>query len=194
MAVLPYLGGEWLLPAAVEALVCGWPVAVPDLPLGRDIVGGVGGGRLFSPTQEATLAQALDGLLVGTAASVAVPEAGAHQADAVARAVEEVYITAAGRARPSLSTQPGRPSATPATFGSPPPSPRGVVRLLTGRRPHSDDGWINADLHVHSSYSKDCGARWRRSSRPPGRSVWARWPSPITTRSTAPWRLGPRGR
>ncbi len=69
---------------------------------------------------------------------------------------------------------------------------RGIGEEPTRRRMrHAAAGparpdWINADLHVHSNFSKDCASRWRPSWRLLGRSASALSPSPTTTRSTAP--------
>lgn len=152
VALLPFLGGEWLLPAAVEALVCGRPVAGPDLPVARDILPPSGGGRLFSPAQDVSISETLDALLVGEPGAVGPTKVDEHEAGAVAQAVEEVYVAAAGLARRAPPN--GRRST--ATFGTPPPSPGRAVRLLADRRSAGEDGWIHADLHIHTSHSKDC--------------------------------------
>ena len=56
LVFLPYLGGEWLLPAVSEAVVTGRSAVAPDLPVVRDLLGLVTGTRFFDPALEQSLA------------------------------------------------------------------------------------------------------------------------------------------
>ncbi len=154
VVVLPFLGGEWLLSAAADAVVSGVPLAGPDLPLTREALLGASAARLFSPSREPSLAEALDDLLEQAASHSPSSIADRHYPSAVAAAVEEEYRRAARLARPSPAVS---PVVHPGRFGAAPPSPRRAVRLLARAEGGSPgEGWIHADLHVHTSHSKDC--------------------------------------
>jgi len=159
VTILPFLGGEWLCVSAAEAGVCGCPVVGPDLPPVHDYLASLGGGlagegAVFSPNESSSLRAA-----VGVALSAPRPsgESGVvHSMAAVAGRLEEIYeaTIAATTGRQGLAAK------TPMAGHS--LHVRGIGEEPTRRRlRHAAAGpvrpeWINADLHVHSEYSKDC--------------------------------------
>jgi predicted metal-dependent phosphoesterase TrpH len=175
VTVLPFLGGEWLCASGAEAAVCGCPVVGPDLPPVRDYLDGLvvppaggargpawGRGAVFSPTESGSLGPAISSVLAGTGAREgAIPETldrSAHTMTSVAARLEVIY-------RETIAATSGRrglAAKTPAASYS--LHVRGIGEGSARRRMrHAAAGpvrpdWINADLHVHSNYSKDCAS------------------------------------
>ena len=173
VAILPFLGGEWLCVSAAEAAVCGCPAVGPDLPPVRDYLlapggssGGPGGGAVFSPTESGSLSAAISAVLGSAALSASAlahvdagpagSNASVHAMDTVACRLEDVY-------RDTIATTSGRQGLagkTPAAGHS--LHVRGIGEEPTRRRLRhaaadaARPDWINADLHVHSDFSKDC--------------------------------------
>lgn len=152
VTILPYLGGEWLCATAAEAAVCGCPVVGPDLPPVREHVSAdPGRGAVFSPNQSGSLNAAIGEAVLGPR----LPS-DAHTMGAVAGRLEEIYqaTLAATSGREGLSGK------TPAASYS--LHVRGIGEESARRRMRhaalgpSRPDWINADLHVHTNYSKDC--------------------------------------
>lgn len=168
VTILPFLGGEWLGATAAEASVHGCPMVGPDLPPVRDYMAGSIGGALFSPTESGSVGAAIQAVLgqggpspdgvtedIGTGAPLA-SDRSPHAMTEVAARLEEIY-------RDTIAATSGRrgPAAkTPVAGHS--LHVRGIGEMSTRRRMrHASAGavrpdWINADLHVHSNYSKDC--------------------------------------
>jgi predicted metal-dependent phosphoesterase TrpH/glycosyltransferase involved in cell wall biosynthesis len=158
VTILPYLGGEWLCVHAAEAAVCGCPVVGPDLPPVHDYLmtpggasAGPGRGAVFSPNESGSL-----GAAVGMALSSSRVPSGACTMAAVTRRLEEVYR----KTLASTSCRQGLSAKTSAASYS--LHVRGIGEEPTRRRMRhaalgpSRPDWINADLHVHSDFSKDC--------------------------------------
>lgn len=173
LVFLPYLGGEWLLPAISEAVVCGRPVVAPDLPVVRDVLAHVPGARFFDPARDQSLATCLradrgcvwpgdiQAREAGTEPVGTAPAGGSgrdsgrvtpHTMPAVADAVLELYrevmSTTVGPSGMTMAGAPGghRSSARRGVAGAP-----GRFASVA-----DDRDWIHADLHVHTIYSKDC--------------------------------------
>ena len=143
LVFLPYLGGEWLLPAVSEAVVTGRSAVAPDLPVVHDLLGLLPATRFFNPALEQSLASCL------TFASSRHPDAAGaaateHTMSSVAGVTLELYeevMTATSRHRGA-----GRSGIR-----------RRALDLSETFLPVVDDrDWIHADLHVHTSHSKDC--------------------------------------
>jgi predicted metal-dependent phosphoesterase TrpH/glycosyltransferase involved in cell wall biosynthesis len=159
VAILPYLGGEWLGITAAEAAVCGCPLVGPDLPpLWDHVSGGAGQGAVFSPSESDSLGAAIGEVLEALAASssAVAPTWGAYTMTVVARRLEEIYRETIA----ATSGREGRAGKTPVAGYS--LHVRGIGEEPTRRRlRHAAMGpsrpeWINADLHVHSNFSPDC--------------------------------------
>ena len=169
VAILPFLGGEWLGATAAEAWVCGCPVVGPDLPPVRDFLEGADGpaqpsdgvqrslGRVFLPTESGSVGAAVKTVLgAGGSRHSRTGQDEAHTIAAVASGVEQIYQETIA----ATSRRPGRAAKTPAAGHS--MHVRGIGEESVGRRMRQANAgparpdWINADLHVHSSYSKDC--------------------------------------
>ena len=182
VAILPYLGGEWLGITAAEAAVCGCPLVGPDLPPVREHLAspsspataptaGSGRGAVFSPSESGSLSAAIAGVLseieassagltptvaAGSRTGAPAPAAREHTMAAVVDRLEEIYRKTIA----ATSGREGLAGKTPAAGHS--LHVRGIGEEPTRRRlrhaamgPSRPD-WINADLHVHSSFSKDC--------------------------------------
>jgi predicted metal-dependent phosphoesterase TrpH/glycosyltransferase involved in cell wall biosynthesis len=173
VAILPFLGGEWLCHSIADAAVCGCPVVGPDLPPVRDYLASAGAaesagpagavtslGAIFSPNDFASVATAVQaalGAAAGTAAegSGAPPQAASlYSMAAVAERLEELYrdtIAAATGDRVAGRT----PAATRSLHvrGIGEGSPRRWAREAASNPARPD--WINADLHMHTTFSKD---------------------------------------
>ena len=173
VAILPFLGGEWLCTAAAEAAVSGCPLVGPDLPPVSDHLGGAVEGAGFMPTESGSLGGAIRRVLaeraergratpgraaLGPDVPGGAPGATAGactMAEAAAR-LEEIYL----RTIASTSGRHGPAAKTPVAGHS--MHVRGIGEVSTRRRMrHAAAGtvrpdWINADLHIHSEYSKDC--------------------------------------
>ena len=173
VAILPFLGGEWLCTTAAEASVCGCPLVGPDLPPVRDHVewaagsGLRGKAALFSPTKSGSLTEAIvsvtgsGGGAAGTEAATATGARGASNAvefsmASVAARLEDIY-------QGTLASTSGRLGLTAKTpVASYSLHVRGIGKEPPRRRlRHAADGparpdWINADLHIHSNHSGDC--------------------------------------
>jgi len=167
VTILPFLGGEWLCATAAEASVHGCPVVGPDLAPVRDFVSGPTPGGVFSPTESASLGAAIRSVLGRTESSesrcveaVAAPSPGPceHTIGAVVDKLERIY----GDTIAATSGRRGIVAKTPVAGYS--LHVRGIGEMSTRRRMrHAAAGparpdWINADLHVHSNYSKDCAS------------------------------------
>ena len=175
IAVLPFLGGEWLCVSAAEAALAGCPLVGPDLAPTRDFVAAYGNvqgrGALFSPSASGSLGKAISSALGSggmepvDAGAGRAPEGGALEAreetvdfsvSGAAERVEAVYRDTLG----ATSAREGLAGRTPIAGhslhfrGIGEESPRRRARWGALDLARSD--WINADLHVHSSYSKDC--------------------------------------
>ncbi|MBN1630367.1 MAG: PHP domain-containing protein, partial [Thermoleophilia bacterium] len=185
VTILPFLGGEWLCVTAAEASVCGCPVLGPDLPPVRDYVdwstgsapgdaeraadgaGPASRGRaaVFTPTESRSLAEAVTDILraegeaPGTGAGTpGAADASPHSLKVVAAGLEDIYQTTLA----ATSGRPGVAAKTPAAsysmhvrgIGEEPPR----RRLRQAAEGPSRPDWINADLHIHSNYSKDCAS------------------------------------
>jgi predicted metal-dependent phosphoesterase TrpH/glycosyltransferase involved in cell wall biosynthesis len=183
VVILPYLGGEWLCVSASEAMVHCRPVVGPDLAPTRDLVSemhrrGIGA-AVFSPSASGSLRAAIAAVLrpddqaqTSTAAghkagqralSPAFPAestTGATDAtmSAVAGQVEALYQQTLA----STSGRDGVSARTPIAGHS--LHLRGIGEETAGRRGRWGSlgrfrsEWINADLHVHSCYSRDCAS------------------------------------
>jgi predicted metal-dependent phosphoesterase TrpH/glycosyltransferase involved in cell wall biosynthesis len=168
VTILPFLGGEWLGVTTAEAMVCGCPVVGPDLPPVRDGLAPPNTGAIFSPTQSGSLRQAVAAALAQTpwprvshaaeAERAAVgTDSGAHPQTmaAVAERLEGIYRETLA----ATSDRVGAGAKTPVAGYS--MHVRGIGEEPTRRRMrHAAAGpvrsdWINADLHIHSNYSKD---------------------------------------
>jgi predicted metal-dependent phosphoesterase TrpH/glycosyltransferase involved in cell wall biosynthesis len=174
VVVLPYLGGEWLCVSAAEAAVYGCPVVGPDLPPTRDFLAARaledGRGAVFSPSTSGSLSAA-----IGTVLHPGGPEpqethtgsAESRETASAAGTVDSPMVSVAARVeavyRDTLAATSGREGLTGKTpitghsmhfrgIGEEPSRRRvrwGAISLARA-------DWINADLHVHSSFSKDC--------------------------------------
>jgi predicted metal-dependent phosphoesterase TrpH len=169
VTILPFLGGEWLSATAAEAAVCGCVQVGPDLPLVRDCLGAAAGkstgarGAVFSPTESGSLRTAIkDALAAAPRPRKAQPGAqpGAYARSLMMGAVAERLDDLYAETIAATSGRDGLLAKTPAAGYS--LHVRGIGEQPTRRRlrraaagPNRPD-WINADLHIHSSYSKDC--------------------------------------
>ena len=188
LAILPFLGGEWLCNAIADAAVCGCPVVGPDLPPVRDYLGlspasAVGAaagsttdgvvegaavparrhvvsprGAVFSPHDFASVATAVHAVLEaaapGAAAQRAAPGASPYSMAQVAERLEALY-------KETIATATGDRVAGRTTAATRSLHVRGIGEESLRRRareaalsPARPD-WINADLHMHSTFSKD---------------------------------------
>jgi len=179
LAILPFLGGEWLCTSIAEAALCGCPVVGPDLPPVRDYLesrrdehGRAGAGAVFSPNDFSSLSTAIEEIMRTAAEAVTIvacttastPDAAteapaaadcAHSIAAVAEELEGVYrdtITLATGDRVAGRTPAAARSMYLRGIGEESPRRRSKLAILSPARPD----WINADLHMHSNYSKDC--------------------------------------
>ena len=192
VAILPFLGGEWLCSAIADAAVCGCPVAGPDLPPVRDYLGlaGPGGaagpaaagptaapgapgagaprGAIFSPNDFASVSTAIQAVLSGGRPDgvqdrSAGPDEGSappsvrdslYSMSQVAERLETIYretIATATGDRVAGRTPAARGSLLVRGIGEGTPRRRAREAALSPTRPD----WINADLHMHSTFSKD---------------------------------------
>ncbi len=171
--VLPFLGGEWLCASAAEAAAFGCSIVGPDLAPTRDFLAAWapsdGKGAVFSPSTLGSLSTAIKSVLQPSDAKEANEVAGIAQRVegasnspnessmvSVAARVEAIY-------RETLAATSGRQGLRAKTpiaghslhfrgIGEEPSRKRVRWGALGLARPN----WINADLHVHSSFSKDC--------------------------------------
>jgi predicted metal-dependent phosphoesterase TrpH/glycosyltransferase involved in cell wall biosynthesis len=170
VAILPFLGGEWLCSSMAEAALCGCPVVGPDLPPVRDYVDGLGSprtgsspggwsprGAVFSPNDFGSLGRTIETVLSSVTASGAVAGPGdpSFSMAAVAERLETLYkdtILATTGDRMAGRTLSATHSLQVRGIGEEPPRRRAKQVVHTAARPE----WINADLHMHSNFSKDC--------------------------------------
>jgi predicted metal-dependent phosphoesterase TrpH/glycosyltransferase involved in cell wall biosynthesis len=181
VAILPFLGGEWLCNSIAEAAVCGCPVVGPDLPPVRDYLESrprtapaagrpgdavpangrpgeaIPAGATFSPNDFGSLGTAVDRVLqAGNAAGEGrIPGDLAYSISAVAERLETLYretILATTGDRVVGRTQAATHSMHVRGIGEEPLRRRAKQAVLHPVRPE----WINADLHMHSNFSKDC--------------------------------------
>jgi predicted metal-dependent phosphoesterase TrpH/glycosyltransferase involved in cell wall biosynthesis len=158
VTMLPFLGGEWLPATAAEAAVCGCPVVGPDLSLVRDFIESGSGGAVFSATETGSMRRAVGDVLSGPAA---LPDgegrhAASHSMAVVVSQLEEVYQStiAATTGRQGLGAKTAVAGYSLHVRGIGEEPARRRMRQA-GAGPVRPD-WINADLHVHSNFSKDC--------------------------------------
>lgn len=159
VVVLPYLGGEWLPTTMAEAAVCGRPVVGPDVVPVADLLSGLGpdvtSKAIFLPGSSDSLRKSVDALLGEPAEEFWPPDAGKFCMGSVAGEVEQIYNGALA----ATSARKARNGMTPIAGHS--LQMRGIGELSPRRRARgllagsAKAGWINADLHVHSNYSKD---------------------------------------
>ncbi len=173
VAILPFLGGEWLCSSIAEAALCACPVVGPDLPPVRDYVESLGAvpdgsaprGAVFSPNDFGSLGRAVAEVLrpasgtdtAALAPAGAPPERGdlAYSMSNVAERLETLYrdtIAAATGGRVGGRTLAAMHSLQVRGIGEEPLRRRAKLAVLSPARPD----WINADLHMHSNFSKDC--------------------------------------
>ena len=145
-AILPFLGGEWMMQTALESLAAGCPAVGPDLPPCAGLLRDGGTGACFSPTSETSLVVALDRVLGAGIDRAEVARAGAtHAMDQVAPAVVAVYERCLELARTRAAADGAERLRSTA--------PRAIRR--SAGPIVAADGWILADLHVHTNHSKD---------------------------------------
>jgi predicted metal-dependent phosphoesterase TrpH/glycosyltransferase involved in cell wall biosynthesis len=170
VVILPFLGGEWTAVTAAEALVHGRPLVGPDLPMVRDFLGVPPGksmgtrGSVFAPTESGALRAAVKVALearLSAPKSGRGPEAGAYAksqsiasvAERLERLYESTLAATSGRDGSSAKTPVAGYSLHVRGIGEQRPRKRLRQAVAAGlTRPD----WINADLHIHSNYSKDC--------------------------------------
>jgi hypothetical protein len=183
LVILPFLGGEWLCTSIAEAALCGCPVVGPDLPPVRDFLESrkdeldrICPGAVFSPGDFRSLSRAVEDVLRPAAEEPAAgePAAGrpapapgvagaffagapsvAYAMTAVAERFETVYretITSTTGDRVAGRTPAAIHSMHVRGIGEESPRRRSRQAVLSPARPD----WINADLHMHSNFSKDC--------------------------------------
>jgi hypothetical protein len=148
VTIAPFLGGEWLLQTVVEAVAAGSSVVGPDLPVLRDVVAGAECWACFDPKQEAGLGEAVSRALGGNGRQMGPVTVGGygHGIGDVAVALVDVY-------RESLDLSAG--SGTRDRENGL-PGARAAGRAHRERGPiMAPGGWIHADLHMHTKYSKD---------------------------------------
>ncbi len=152
VAILPFLGGEWLLQTAAEALASGSPIVAPDLPLVRGIAQNTSNVAYFDPGREGSLGTAVRSALEGlgsaeeSVAGLPACEMGLHMRE-VAGSVVEIYRRSLGRRAESGAREVGAPAAA---------RPRRRLDRRASGPIVAPGGWIHADLHMHTSHSKDC--------------------------------------
>ena len=193
VAILPFLGGEWLCNAIADAAVCGCPLVGPDLPPVRDYLGlagsssaaGLGAaarrasvsaapgadaprGAVFSPNDFASVSTAVQAVLgtdrprgglvapaaPGAASAPLAAEASPYSITQVAERLETLYretVAAATGDRVAGRTSAAKSSLHVRGIGEEAPRRRAREAALSPARPD----WINADLHMHSTFSKD---------------------------------------
>lgn len=148
VTIAPFLGGEWLLQTVVEAVAAGSPVVGPDLPVLRDVLAAAECWACFNPRMEAGLGEAVGRAVAGKGRQTGAVTVGgrAHGIRDVALALVDVY-------RESLDLSAG--SGTRDRENGP-PGARARGRAHRERGPIiAPGGWIHADLHMHTKYSKD---------------------------------------
>jgi predicted metal-dependent phosphoesterase TrpH len=170
VTVLPFLGGEWLSATVAEAAVGGCPIVGPDLPLVRDCLaadaedcGGIGG-AVFSPTESGSLRSAIDNTVQDQKhAQAAGPEVASNRyaETQTMMSVVDRLIEVYGETIGATSRRDGLVAKTPVSGqslhvrGIGEESLRKRLRRAAVAGPNRPD-WINADLHIHSNFSKDC--------------------------------------
>jgi len=156
--VLPFLGGDWLPAALEEGLATGLPVASPDVPLSRDVLGSRG--IYFAPDQEGSVISALHALVgaapTGDAGSVPVrseTELGEGWQTGHGLGWDAVGPQLCREYRRALA---GRADSLPSAVGRRGPTDRPRAFPRRRAKPVRDEqGRIHVDLHVHTAYSKD---------------------------------------
>ena len=150
LAVLPYLGGEWVLVAAAECVVTGCRFLGPDFPVTRDFCEQTGQGVLFAPEDQAGFGTVLASPAAWVTAGGRPGERSVEQVraaqtmDAVTTRVLSLY----GEAMSSAKEPQRRALRSPHRVS------RRKQRLL-GAEAGRDGGWLYADLHIHTAHSKD---------------------------------------
>ncbi len=168
VVILPYLGGEWLCASLAEAAVSGRPFVGPELPPVVEQLATGARGAVFSPATSGSLAAAVDratnvvhveaGLLKTASASsgAAASAADLPTMPAVAARLAAIYrqTIAATVPKDRATARTVASGASLHVRGIGAQSTRKRVRQGVLGRTRAD--WINADLHVHSEFSKDC--------------------------------------
>ena len=181
VTILPFLGGDWTMVTAAEALVSGCGLVGPDLPMVRECVGAAADessgsrGAVFSPTGSGSLRRAVTAALTMAGASrggVAPGEVQECASDdgsdidayaktqTIASVTEQLELlyqntlaVTSGRAGISAKTPVAGYSLHVRGIGE--QSLRKRMRQAAALGLAKPD-WISADLHIHSNYSKDC--------------------------------------
>lgn len=153
VVILPYLGGEWLCTSLAEAAVSGCPFVGPELPPVTEQLAAGARGAVFSPVTSGSLAVAVDRAMtaVGAESAAELPTMSAVAARLTAIYRETIAATVS-RDRSTVRTVAAGASLHVRGIGA--QSTRKRVRQGVLGRTRAD--WINADLHVHSEFSKDC--------------------------------------
>jgi predicted metal-dependent phosphoesterase TrpH/glycosyltransferase involved in cell wall biosynthesis len=174
VTILPFLGGEWLSATAAEAAVCGCPIVGPDLPVVRDCLAagvqdsGRMGGAVFSPTESGSLKAAIETTLAGGGrlragqpALRSLPGSRGYSDTGTMTAVAERLTEVYSQTISATSGRDGLAVKTPVSGyslhvrGIGEQSLRKRLRRAALAGPNRPD-WINADLHIHSNFSRDC--------------------------------------
>jgi predicted metal-dependent phosphoesterase TrpH len=155
---------------AAEASVQGCALVGPDLPGVRDCVGVTAGkatgnrGAVFTPTESGSLRQAIAAAVQAgrsqnrsSRAPVLSAYAKSQTIASVAERLEQVYEStlAATSARDGISAKTPVAGYSMHVRGIGEQRPRKRLRQAVSDGLTRPD-WINADLHIHSNYSKDC--------------------------------------
>ena len=150
LAVLPYLGGEWLLVGAAECVVTGCPFFGPDFPVARDFCEQTGQGVLFAPEDESGFGAILATFSGAGGRGWAAEERPSEQLKAAQtmEAVTTQVLALYGEAMSSARERDRRALRFPRRVS------RRQQRLL-GAEAGRDRGWLYADLHIHTAHSKD---------------------------------------
>ena len=177
MAILPFLGGEWLCNSIADAAVCGCPVVGPDLPPVRDYLASRparsrrrrrSAAQSSRPTTSRSVGHRRPGRRSVLRAAPIRRRASRgrrrgrprvaprpYSMATVAERLEALYretIAAATGDRVAGRTPAATRFAPRARHRGGAASPAGArSRRLSPARPD----WINADLHMHTTFSKD---------------------------------------
>ncbi|MBU2602387.1 MAG: glycosyltransferase [Actinobacteria bacterium] len=158
VTILPFLGGEWLLQTAAEALASGSPIVAPDLPLVRGIAQNMSNVAYFDPGREGSLGTAMQSALEGPGpgvedaggeedvADLLACDMGLHMRE-VAGSVVKIYRRSLERRAESGAREVGVPAVA---------RPRRRLDRRASGPIVAPGGWIHADLHMHTSHSRDC--------------------------------------
>jgi len=162
VTILPFLGGDWTMVTAAEALVSGCRVVGPDLPMVRECVGAGAEesegtrGAVFTPTGSGSLRTAIANALALAPDS----EEEYVQAQTIASVTGQLELLYQNTLA-ATSGRAGVSAKTPVSGYSLHVRGIGEQRLRKRMRQAArvdlaKPDWISADLHIHSNYSKDC--------------------------------------